>query len=150
MIKDTMFAFVGSTNAMLCSGIIFAMKPFYSQDGIRRCCPYFVCCLGELNDVELGAESVNASILQENPWLKVRTGGSHKEKRARVCLACLFVLTAHQLPLLIIESFLNTLARKVHPLSLLSACLGSLLALFSSPLSKRRPFREFCFRIRRR
>ncbi|CAM9572532.1 unnamed protein product, partial [Ectocarpus sp. 8 AP-2014] len=58
-------------------------------DGIRRCCPYFVCCLGELNDVELGAESVNASILQENPWLKrvllpdssALTNSSDREKK---------------------------------------------------------------------
>ena len=41
------------------------------QDGINKCRPYLVCCLGELNDVELGPESVNASILHENPWLKV-------------------------------------------------------------------------------
>ncbi|CBN74759.1 hypothetical protein Esi_0041_0099 [Ectocarpus siliculosus] len=58
-------------------------------DGIRRCCPYFVCCLGELNDVELGAESVNASILQGNPWLKrvllsdspALTNSSDREKK---------------------------------------------------------------------
>lgn len=43
------------------------------QDGINKCRPYLVCCLGELNDVELGAASVNASILHENPWLKVDT-----------------------------------------------------------------------------
>lgn len=41
------------------------------QDGINKCRPYLVCCLGELNDVELGTESVDASILHENPWLKV-------------------------------------------------------------------------------
>lgn len=53
--------------------VLFLMFSLFSllQDGIRRCRPYLVCCLGELNDVELGAESVNASILQENPWLKV-------------------------------------------------------------------------------
>ncbi|CAM9469568.1 unnamed protein product, partial [Scytosiphon promiscuus] len=39
-------------------------------EGIKRCRPYLVCCLGELNDVELGAQSVNASILKGNPWLK--------------------------------------------------------------------------------
>lgn len=34
--------------------------------------PYFVCCLGELNDVELGRDSVDAFILKENPWMQVR------------------------------------------------------------------------------
>lgn len=43
------------------------------QDGIRRSRPYLVCCLGELNDVELEATSVDASILKKDPWIKVRS-----------------------------------------------------------------------------
>lgn len=56
-----------------------------------------MCCLGELNDVELGAESVNASILQENPWLKVRQVVQTRRTGPEECLPCLFCLTAHLL-----------------------------------------------------
>lgn len=38
---------------------------------MKRARPYLVCCLGELNDVVLQSDSIDASILKEHPWLKV-------------------------------------------------------------------------------
>lgn len=58
------------------SSSILSLSPTFRarelQDGIGKCRPYLVCCLGELNDVELGAESVNGLILHDHPWLKAR------------------------------------------------------------------------------
>lgn len=47
------------------------------KEGIGACRPHLVCCLGELNDVELRRDHVDDNILHTHPWLKVRLALVH-------------------------------------------------------------------------